>query len=72
MGKYNFKEMSNNEISIEMKNLENKYESIKLKVASLINEMKTLDDEYISAKEELNNRNKGIFHVLKYWSKSFT
>jgi len=61
MGKYNFKEMSNNEISIEMKNLENKYESIKLKVASLINEMKTLDDEYISAKEELNNRNKGIF-----------
>jgi len=61
MGKRNFKEMSNNEIKIEMRNLENLYENKKMKVVALINELKELDDEYINAKEELNNRNKGIF-----------
>ena len=61
MGKKSFKDMSNNEIKIEMKNLENKYESTKLKILNLINDLKELDDEYISAKNELNNRSKGIF-----------
>lgn len=61
MGKHNFKEMSNSEIKIEMRNLENLYENKKMKVVALINELKELDDEYINAKEELNNRNKGIF-----------
>lgn len=61
MGKRNFKEMSNSEIKIEMRNLENLYENKKMKVVALINELKELDDEYINAKEELNNRNKGIF-----------
>ena len=61
MGKIDFKNMSNGDIKIEMKNLENKYESIKSQVLKFINEMKELDDEYIEAKKELINRSKGIF-----------
>ena len=56
-----YKNMSNGEIKIEMINLENKYESIKAKIMELMAEMKSLDDEYIEAKKELDNRNKGIF-----------
>ncbi len=61
MAKSNFKNMTNNEISIEMKNLENEYESIKNKVLKLIERMKELDARFIDAKKELNNRSKGIF-----------
>lgn len=61
MGKIDFKNMSNGEINIEMKNLENKYESIKMKIFKLINEMKDLDALYNDGKKELINRSKGIF-----------
>jgi hypothetical protein len=53
--------MSNGDIKIEMRNLENKYESIKMKVLNMIEEMKELDAEYIKGKKELINRSKGIF-----------
>jgi hypothetical protein len=61
MGKIDFKNMSNGDIKLEMRNLENKYESIKNQVLKLIEEMKYLDASYIEGKKELNNRSKGIF-----------
>ncbi len=61
MGKIDFKNMSNSDIKIEMKNLENKYEGIKNQILKLVNEMKELDAEYIEGKKELINRSKGIF-----------
>ena len=53
--------MSNNEINIEMKNLENEYESTKIQVLKLVDRLKELDLLYVEAKKELNNRSKGIF-----------
>lgn len=61
MSNRDFKNMSNGDIKIEMKNLENKYENIKMKVLNMIEEMKELDAEYIKGKKELINRSKGIF-----------
>jgi peptidoglycan hydrolase CwlO-like protein len=61
MGKIDFKNKSNNEINIELKNLENEYESIKAKVLKLVERMKELDAEFINGKKELSNRKKGIF-----------
>lgn len=61
MGKIDFKNMSNGDIKIEMKNLENKYEGIKNQILKLVSEMKELDTEYIEGKKELINRSKGIF-----------
>ena len=61
MGKIDFKNKSNNEINIELKNLENEYESIKTKVLKLVERMKELDAEFINGKKELSNRKKGIF-----------
>ena len=59
--KKDFKNMSNGEIKIEMKNLENEYESIKIKILKMVEKMKELDAEYIDAKKELTNRSKGVF-----------
>lgn len=61
MRKIDFKNMSNNEIGIELKNLENEYEATKIKIADMMNKMKELDALYLKGKEELNNRKKGIF-----------
>ena len=61
MAKKDFKNMSNGEIRIEMKNLENEYESIKIKILKMVDKMKELDASYIDAKNELINRSKGIF-----------
>jgi hypothetical protein len=61
MAKKDFKNMSNGEIKIEMKNLENEYESTKIKILKMIEKMKELDAEYIDAKKELTNRSKGVF-----------
>ena len=57
----NYKEMNNSEIKIEMKNLENQFEKTKLEVIELTNKLKELDKEYLSAKQELNNRSKGLW-----------
>jgi hypothetical protein len=61
MAKKDFKNMSNGEIKIEMKNLENEYESTKIKILKMVERMKELDAEYIDAKKELTNRSKGVF-----------
>ena len=61
MAKKDFKNMSNGEIKIEMKNLENEYESTKFKILKMVEKMKELDAEYIDAKKELTNRSKGVF-----------
>lgn len=52
----NYEKLSNAEIRIEIKNLENEYEATKLKIASLLKKMGELDDEYNKAKNELNKR----------------
>lgn len=61
MANIDFKTMSNNNIKLEMKNLENEYESIKNKVFKLVERMKELDTLYNEGKKELINRSKGIF-----------
>ena len=61
MEKNDFKNMSNNELGIELKNLENEYEAIKAQVIKLINRMKELDKLFIEGNNELANRKKGIF-----------
>lgn len=61
MEKIDFKNMSNNDIKLEIKNLENKYEGIKMDIFKLVEEMKELDKLYIEGKKELINRSKGIF-----------
>jgi ribosomal protein L29 len=61
MAKKDFKNMSNGEIKIEIKNLENEYESTKIKILKMVERMKELDAEYIDAKKELTNRSKGVF-----------
>ena len=61
MGRIDFKNMSNGDIKLEMKNLENEYEGIKNQIFKLIEKMKELDAIYIEGKKELVNRSKGIF-----------
>jgi predicted nucleic acid-binding Zn-ribbon protein len=61
MGKIDFKSMSNNDIKLELKNLENEFEGIKNKIFKLVERMKELDNLFIEGKKELNNRSKGIF-----------
>ena len=61
MDKNDFKNMSNNELGIELKNLENEYESIKAQVLKLVNRMKELDKLYVEGNNELANRKNGIF-----------
>ena len=51
-----YKELTNAELNIELKKLENQYESIKVNVMRMINEMKTLNDNYLEVKNELKNR----------------
>ena len=60
MADYDFKNMTNNEIMLEMKRLENSYEKAKTDIALLIEKMKQLDESYAKAKKELDNRKKGI------------
>jgi hypothetical protein len=59
MAEYDFKNMSNNEIKLEMKKLENSYEKAKLDISKLVEKMKELDNLYVKAKNELEKRSKG-------------
>ena len=60
MAEYKFENMSNNEIRLEMKKLENSYEKLKMEIVGKINELENLDKIYIKAKEELSKRNQSI------------
>ena len=57
MIEYDFEKMSNNEIKIEMKKLENSFEKIKFEIADKLKNLSELDALYIKAKTELNKRN---------------
>ena len=59
MVEYDFKNMSNNEIKLEMNKLENSYEEAKLDISKLVEKMKELDNLYVKAKSELEKRSKG-------------
>ena len=56
MVEYDFEKMSNNEIKIEMKKLENSFEKAKLEIIDKIKNLEELDKLYIKAKTELNKR----------------
>jgi hypothetical protein len=59
MVEYDFKNMSNNEIKLEMSKLENSYEKAKLDISKIVEKMKELDSLYVKAKNELEKRSKG-------------
>lgn len=50
--------LSNEEIKLKIKSLENEYENKKSKVIKLINELSELDEEYNKLTEELDNGRK--------------
>lgn len=50
--------MSNAELNLVLKSLENDYTVKQKKVVSIINELKTMNDEYIAVQEILNKRKK--------------
>lgn len=58
MVEFDFEKMSNNEIKLEMKKLENSFEKIKLEIVDKLKELSELDKLFIKAKNELNKRNK--------------
>lgn len=57
MVEFDFDKMSNNEIKLEMKKLENSFEKIKLEVVDKLKNLEELDKLYVKAKTELNKRN---------------
>ena len=61
MNEVDFKNMSNNEIKLELMKYENEYKSVQIKVLDMVERLKELDSLYNQAKRELNNRSKGIF-----------
>lgn len=55
-----YEEMSNADITAKLRNYENEYNAIKIKVAKMVDRLKELDTEYILANKELNKRRGGI------------
>jgi peptidoglycan hydrolase CwlO-like protein len=53
-----WEKLSNSEIRNKMSSMENKYESIKMKINNLIGELDLLDIEYNKAKKEIEKRSK--------------
>lgn len=51
-----YSKMASADINIRMKSMENEYDLTKTQVMYLINELKTLDKEYLLAKNELSKR----------------
>ena len=60
MVEYDFDKMSNNEIKLEMKKLENSFEKLKSEIKERITKMESLDKLFIKAKNELDKRNKTV------------
>lgn len=52
----NFSKMSNAEIKLHLKKLENEFESKKKEIVTKCDEMKKIEDEYLMAENELNLR----------------
>jgi hypothetical protein len=53
--------MSNAELNIKLKNLENEYLAEQKKAAELINKMEELDKLYVFVKNEIDKRNNSIW-----------
>lgn len=50
--------MSNTEIRMKLKTLEEEYTTVKNKINNLLSVLDSLDSEYIKGKKELENRSK--------------
>lgn len=56
MSKVNYKEMSNSEIKLRIEVLKNEFESKKIKLRKVCEEMDEIEKEYLDANNELNVR----------------
>lgn len=56
MSKVNYKEMSNSEIKLRIEVLKNEFESKKIKLRKVCEEMDEIEKEYLDANNELNIR----------------
>lgn len=56
MGEKDYAKLSNAEITIRMKSMDNEYDVKKTKILNMIQELQELDYEYNKAKEELSKR----------------
>ena len=56
MKKIDFTQLTNSELNIKLKGFENEYDVKKNRILQLIDELKELDEMYITAKNELNSR----------------
>jgi hypothetical protein len=54
-----YNQMSNSELRILLKEMENEYESLKNKISLGLEKMDKLDEKYIKVKDLLNKRTKG-------------
>lgn len=61
MEKKDTKLMSNNELQIYMKTLENEFEAMKIKIQNMCDELKEIDKEYSRVKNELGIRQGNIY-----------
>lgn len=52
-------DLTNSELRIKMVQLENEYESTKVKISTLLQRMAELDAEYIEVRDLLNKRTNG-------------
>lgn len=59
MGEINYEMMSNSELKIKLIEMENEYESLKVKINNDLNRMDDLDKSYNKVKKILNKRTKG-------------
>ncbi len=54
-----YNKLSNSELNVLLVELENEYESLKIKVKQSLERLEFLDKKYIELKNILNNRTKG-------------
>ena len=54
-------EMSNAELNIKLKNIENEYSAEQKKAADLITKMEDLNKTYVMVKEEIDKRNNSVW-----------
>ena len=62
MKEENFNDLSNSDLKLRLKTMEDEYEGLKISLSKKINEMKELTHKYKECQETLNKRtNFGIF-----------
>lgn len=59
MKKKDYNNLSNAEIRIKMKELEDEFEATKIKIKTLLEKLGILDEKYLEAKSVLEKRTKG-------------